>query len=390
MKTRISILGSTGSIGQQTADIVRALPDKFEITGLSARKNVKVLAQQIKEFKPQVASVYSDEELLQLKKLIGSGVKTDLVVGHDGLVNVATVDSATIVLVSLVGIVGLLPTLEAIKAKKTIALANKETLVAGGSLVIPEALKNNVQIIPVDSEHSAIFQCIASNPKKAVKNITITASGGPFRGWNRQDIANATKEQALKHPNWDMGPKVSIDSATLMNKTLEIIEAKWLFDIDYSNINVVIHPQSIVHSMVEFVDGSVIAQLGNPSMHLPIQYALCYPERVDSGLVEPLDLVKIGNLEFNKPDDQNFPCVTLAYKAGNIGGTSPVVLNASNEIAVNAYINDQISFYDIYDVVNSCIDNHQTVLNPSLEDILAADQWARDYAQKYLLLVKTK
>lgn len=386
MRKKVSILGSTGSIGQQTADIVRALPEKFEIVGLSAYKNIGVLAEQIKEFKPIIASVYSEEEAVKLKEFLGKSVKTEIVIGQAGLVDVATVESASIVVVALVGIVGLVPTLEAIKAKKTIALANKETLVAGGCLVIPEAKKHGVSIIPVDSEHSAIYQCIANNPQKSIKKIMITASGGPFRNWKKTDIFNAKTTEALKHPNWDMGPKVTIDSATLMNKTLEIIEAKWLFDIDYSCIEVVIHPQSIVHSLVEFVDGSVIAQLGNPSMHLPIQYALCYPERVDSGLVEALDLTKIGSLEFYPPDEERFPCYKLAYKAGAIGGTSPVVLNAANEVAVNAFIKEQINFYDIYNIVNSCIDNHSSINNPNLEEILKADEWAREFTNEQLLL----
>lgn len=386
VRKKVSILGSTGSIGQQTADIVRALPDKFEIVGLSARKNIEVLADQINEFNPLVASVYSEEEAGKLKELLAKSVKTEIAVGQDGLVNVATIESANIVVVALVGIVGLVPTLEAIKAKKTIALANKETLVAGGSLVIPEAKKQGVSIIPVDSEHSAIYQCIANNPKKSIKKIMITASGGPFRSWKKTDIFNARTSEALKHPNWDMGPKVTIDSATLMNKTLEIIEAKWLFDIDYSDIEVIIHPQSIVHSLVEFVDGSVIAQLGNPSMHLPIQYALCYPERTDSGLVEALDLAKISNLEFYPPDGERFPCYKLAYKAGGIGGTSPVVLNAANEVAVNAFIQEQINFYDIYNIVNSCIDKHSSITNPTLDEIFTADKWAREFTKEQLLI----
>lgn len=379
MVKKISILGSTGSIGSQTLDVIRCYPDKFKVVALSAKKNIEVLAQQIEEFRPLLVSVDSEENALKLKKLINTSINTEILAGQDSLNDVATIDAADMIVISVVGITGLIPTLSAIKAKKTIALANKETLVAGGCLVIAEAQKQGVSILPIDSEHSAIFQCISNNPLKSVRKIIITASGGPFRTWDKSSIESATKEQALVHPNWIMGPKVTIDSATLMNKCLEIIEARWLFDIDYENIEVLIHPQSIVHSMVEFVDGSVIAQMSNPTMHLPIQYALSYPERIETKLVPPLNLSAIGKLEFYPPDEDKFPCLSLAYRVGKLQATYPAVLNAVNEVAVNAYINSRIKFYNIYDIIKGCLATHKPVADPTLEDILAADKWAREY-----------
>lgn len=385
----ISILGSTGSIGKQTLDVVRSFSKDFQVAGLSAGKNIDLLARQIAEFKPRVVSVYSEEEANLLRKKLKGGFEPEIQIGPEGLNKVATIEAVSIVVIALVGITGLLPTLEAIRAKKTVALANKETLVAGGSLVIPEAKKHNVTILPIDSEHSAIFQCIANNPSKTIKKIIITASGGPFRTWEKDKINTASIDQALDHPNWDMGPKVTIDSATLMNKALEIIEARWLFDIKYKNIEVLIHPQSIIHSMVEFIDGSTIAQLSPPTMHLPIQYALCYPERKCSSLIEPLNLTRIKTLEFFPPDQDKFPCLNLAYKVGALQGTYPAVLNAANEVAVNAYIEGKIKFYDIYNIVNNCISHHETIDTPDLIDILAADEWARSFVEEQLLLTSS-
>lgn len=378
MAKKISILGSTGSIGTQTLNVVRSQPGRFIVRALAAGTNTNVLVSQINEFKPEVVSVESSavlEELLASKNLIYKDFKPCF--GPDGLVTCATYADVEIVVVAVVGITGLIPTIEAIKCKKNIALANKETLVAGGSLVVPLAKKYGVSIIPVDSEHSAILQCIAGSPNKNVNKILITASGGPFRTWTEDSIASATIDQALNHPNWSMGKKVTIDSATLMNKALEIIEARWLFDIDYDCIDVLIHPQSIVHSLVEFVDHSVMAQLGLPSMHLPIQYALTHPERLSSDLIRPLNLKDICKLEFFEPDTKKFPCLTLAYKAGKMGGTLPAVLNAANEIAVNAFIDGNIAFNDIFTVVNDCMENHNLVAAPDLNEILEADQWAR-------------
>lgn len=378
MAKKISILGSTGSIGTQTLDVVRSQADSFIVTALAAGNNIELLIEQINEFKPQVVSVALESQAANLKKHPHLTFKNfDLVSGNSGLIACATHTCADIVVVAVVGFTGLIPTLEAIKAGKNIALANKETLVAGGSLVMPLAKKHGITITPVDSEHSAILQCIASNNSRDIKKILITASGGPFRTWEGKDIKNASIEQALKHPNWSMGKKVTIDSATLMNKALEIIEARWLFDVDYDNIDVLIHPQSIVHSMVEFKDNSVIAQLGMPSMHLPIQYALTYPERLNTDLIQPLNLKDICQLEFFEPDTKKFPCLTLAYKAGKAGGTMPAVLNAANEIAVNAFIDGNIKFYDIYNLVNNCLEAHQPIETPELKQILEADKWAR-------------
>ena len=385
MAKKISLLGSTGSIGTQTLDVVRSLPEKFQVISLSAGKNVELLADQINEFKPAYASVCSKKDADRLQSLIDTN-KITIFTGSEGLKTLASLEEIDMAVIAVVGITGLLPTLEAIKAKKTVALANKETLVAGGSLVIPEAKKYGVEILPIDSEHSAIYQCIANNNEKSIKRILITASGGPFRTWEKDSISSASVDQALAHPNWNMGPKVTIDSATLMNKALEIIEARWLFDVKFEDIEVLIHPQSIVHSLVEFIDGSIIAQLSNPTMHLPIQYALCYPERLESNLVEPLNLSNIQKLEFYPPDEDKFPCLNLAYKVGNLQGTYPAVLNAANEVAVNAFIDSNITFYDVFNIVNSCINEHKSVANPTLEDILEADRWARNYVTEELLL----
>jgi 1-deoxy-D-xylulose-5-phosphate reductoisomerase len=376
VQKNITILGSTGSIGKQTLDIVRANKDKFRVIGLSAGKNIDLLLQQIHEFKPDYVSVLSENEK---KVLLSYQGLPDIKVycGEEGPRILAQTPETDMVVIAVVGIAGLIPTLDAIKANKTVALANKETLVAGGCLVMPEARKRNVNILPVDSEHSAIFQCLNSSSNKTVKRIIITASGGPFRTWEKDSIHNASFEQALKHPNWSMGQKVTIDSATLMNKALEIIEARWLFDLNYDQIEVLIHPQSIVHSMVEFVDGSVLAQMGHPTMHVPIQYALSYPDRIPSDLVKPLDLIKTSPLEFYEPDVQKFPALDLAYHAGKADGTYPAVMNAANEVAVKAYITSKISFYDIYKLVKECMNDHQNILNPTLENILEADRWAR-------------
>ena len=385
MQKKISILGSTGSIGKQTLDIVRENIDRFKVVALSAGKNIELLSEQIQEFKPEIATVQSSKDREKLKKILPKSTKIDILIGNDGLCEIAKYYKTNIVIVAVVGIVGLLPTLEAIKAKKIIALANKETLVAGGKIVMEEAKKYNVNIIPVDSEHSAIFQCIANNNCSSIKKIIITASGGPFRTWDKNKINSAPINSALAHPNWDMGPKVTIDSATLMNKTLEVIEAKWLFDIDFSKIEVLIHPQSIVHSMVEFIDGSVIAQLSNPTMHLPIQYALSYPDRLNSCLVQTLNLPQIGKLEFYPPDNEKFPALKFISKIEKSMGTTPTVINAANEVAINLYLNGVIKFYDIYKIIDNCLENHNNISNPTLEDILESDSWARSYVHNNLV-----
>ncbi len=384
MFKRLSILGSTGSIGRQTLEIVKANPDHFECRALAAGRNVDLLAEQIKQFKPGYVSVYSEKEARKLESIIGKNLHCEILTGEEGLKTLASLAEVDIVMIAVVGIAGLIPTLEAIKSKKTVALANKETLVAGGSIVIPEARKNNVKILPVDSEHSAIFQCIQDKQATEVNKIIITASGGPFRTWSKEKIKQATVEQALNHPNWNMGPKVTIDSSTLMNKALEIIEARWLFELDYSRIEVLIHPQSIVHSLVEFIDGSVLAQLGNPSMLVPIQYALSYPKRLESKLVKPLDLASLTNLEFAVADLERFPALKLAYEAGKKDGTYPVTMNAANEVAVNAFIKRKIQFNDILQIVEKCLERHTPVYNPALVDILDADRWARIFTEELL------
>lgn len=388
MVKNITILGSTGSIGCQTLDVIRCNKDKFAVEVLTARKNMVLLAEQIIEFKPKIVSVDGDAERQELLQILGNTFKGEVLTGQEGLKQVAAYGNSDIVLVAVVGVAGLMPTLEAIKAGKTIALANKETLVSGGSIVMPAAEKNNVQILPVDSEHSAIFQCLAGNKAKNVRRLILTASGGPFRTWPRAKIETAKVSEALQHPNWSMGKKVSIDSATMMNKALEVIEARWLFDIDYKAIEVLIHPQSIVHSMVEFVDQSTIAQLSSPSMHLPIQYALSYPDRYDCNLMKPLDLCALSRLEFFPPDNEKFPALTIAIEAAQKGSIYPTVLNAANEIAVNAYIKGQIAFYDIYKAVLTTLEACETVATVSLEDIIHYDQWARTYTKQNILSVR--
>lgn len=373
----ICILGSTGSIGTQALDIIRSHPSRFKVTALSARNNIELLCKQVEEFHPEVVSVDNEGLAQKLKSCIPASIKTEVLFGVEGLKDITKLKNTDIVLVAVVGISGLLPTIEAIKAGKTIALANKETLVTGGSLVMPLAKQHNVKIIPVDSEHSAIFQCISNNSFKAIRKIMLTASGGPFRTWDKEQIKQATTNQALTHPNWNMGPKVTIDSATLMNKILEIIEARWLFDKSLEDIEIIIHPQSIIHSMVEFIDGSVIAQMSNPTMHLPIQYALSFPERINNDLVSPLDLIGLGSLEFYKPDKEKFPCLNFALNHSQLSGTYPVVLNAANEIAVNAYIEGKIKFYEIYSIIKECMNLHTPIENPTLEDILSIDDWTR-------------
>lgn len=370
MKKKISILGSTGSIGKQTLDVVRANPDKFEVVAISANKSVETLICQINEFSPKYVCVYDEYSYLKLKSMINKDVK--ILCGMDGLKTIASLEEIDILLTAIVGMIGLLPTLEAIKHKKDIALANKETLVCAGELVMSEAKKYGVNILPVDSEHSAIFQALNGENKKEIEKIILTASGGPFRGMKKEDLINVTKNEALKHPNWSMGQKISIDSSTLMNKGLEVIEAKWLFDVDYSKIDVLVHPQSIIHSMVEFVDTSVIAQLGCPDMKLPIQYALTYPQRIDANF-ERLNLSKIRNLTFENPDTKTFPCLSLAYETLKLGKTYSLVLNSANEVLVDEFLKDNIKFYDIPKYIEKCLEKHEGIYNASLDEILEID-----------------
>ena len=370
---RISILGSTGSIGTQTLDVIRKNKDKFELVAISANKNINLLLEQIYEFNPKHVAVYDTDSYLKLKDIL-DGKNIEILCGMEGLKTISSLDEIDVLLTAIVGMIGLEPTLEAIKHKKDIALANKETLVCAGKLVMEEARKNNVNILPVDSEHSAIFQALNGENKKDIEKIILTASGGPFRGRKKSELINVTKKQALKHPNWSMGQKISIDSSTLMNKGLEVIEAKWLFDVD--NIDVLVHPQSIIHSMIEFIDSSVIAQLGCPDMKLPIQYALTYPERIQSDF-ERFNLSKIGSLTFENPDIETFPCLKLAYDSLKMGGTYSAVLNSANEVLVNKFLEEKIKFYDIPYYIERCLENHNSIENPTLEEILEIDKVTR-------------
>lgn len=356
---KVSILGATGSIGTQTLDIIRRSNGNFKVCGVSANKNYHGLINIINEFKPEYAVLMdkracsSLEEYCRLEKL-----KTKVMCGVDGLSKIASLDDVDIVVTSVVGMIGLIPTIEAIRADKTIALANKETLVAGGSIVKEELQKHNSKIIPVDSEHGAIFQCLRGNEDQTVSRIILTASGGPFRGRKREQLSGVTVDQALNHPNWKMGKKLTVDSATLMNKGLEVIEAHWLFEMPYENIDVVVHPESIIHSMVEYVDGSVMAQLGSTDMRLPIQYAMNYPARREA-VVEKLDFYNLKKLTFEKPDMDTFRPLRLAYEAGRSGGTSPAILNCANEAAVSLFLHKKIDFLSIMDVLEDCMNKFE-------------------------------
>lgn len=375
----ISLLGSTGSIGTQTLDIAAQNPDKFRIVGLAAGRNVELLAQQVRQFRPQIVAVCEGEKLAQLKAAIADLTPQPIVLaGETGIVEVAQFDRADVVVTGIVGCAGLLPTIAAIKAGKDIALANKETLIAGGPVVLPLIEQYGVKLLPADSEHSAIFQCLQGVPASGLRRILLTASGGAFRDLPVEKLAHVTVVDALKHPNWTMGRKITIDSATLMNKGLEVIEAHYLFGVDYNQIDIVIHPQSIIHSLIELQDTSVLAQLGWADMRLPLLYALSYPERISTNW-EPLDLVKIGSLTFREPDHDKYPCMELAYAAGRAGGCLPAVLNAANEQAVALFLDEQIRFLDIPRLIEQTCDRYhaQNHPNPTLDDIIAADQWAR-------------
>lgn len=380
---KISILGSTGSIGTQTLDVIRENPNEFEAVAISANSNVKMILEQIEEFKPKYAVMYEEGKVEELKKLIKKDSKTEILSGMEGLKKIASLDEVDIVLTAVVGMIGLVPTMCAIENKKDIALANKETLVTAGELVMNAAKENKVKILPVDSEHSAVFQSLNGENKRDVEKIILTASGGPFRGKKREDLLNITKNEALKHPNWDMGRKISIDSSTLMNKGLEVIEAKWLFDVKAEDIDVVVHPQSIVHSMVQYRDSSVIAQLGCPDMRLPIQYALTYPDRMETNF-ERLDFRKASELTFEEPDLETFPCLKLAYECLEKGGTYCTVLNAANEVLVNEFLDDKIGFYDIPKYIKIVLDEHESIENASLEEILKIDLETRENVKKLL------
>lgn len=378
---KISILGSTGSIGTQTLEIVRENSD-LQVEALVAKSNIELLEEQVREFKPKLVCVYDDEKAKVLKDNI-KDLNIEVVSGMDGMIECATIESAEIVVTAVVGMIGILPTIEAIKSGKDIALANKETLVTAGHIIIPLAKENNVKIYPVDSEHSAIFQSINGEDKKEIKKIILTASGGPFRGKKIEDLQNIRPEDALKHPNWSMGRKITIDSATMVNKGLEVIEAKWLFDVDFDKIQVVVHPQSIIHSMVEYVDGAVMAQLGMPDMKLPIQYALYYPNRRVMNN-NKLDFYKLGSISFEEPDMDTFSGLKLAYEVGRTGGSLPTVYNAANEKTVELFLNNKIKFLDIYKIIEKCVDKHSVINNPSIEEILEVERKTYDYIKELL------
>ena len=379
MVKSVSILGSTGSIGRQTLDIVDNL--KIPVAALTAGTNVERMAQQCHTYRPKLAVMATEEAAVQLQTAI-FGLPIRVSWGEEGLIEAATISDADCVITAVVGMVGLKPTLAAISAGKRIGLANKETLVCAGELVMAEAKRFNAEIVPVDSEHSAIFQCLMGNRRKEeIKRIILTCSGGPFFGMDREKLKTVTKADALRHPNWKMGPKITIDCATLMNKGLEVIEAMRLYDLPLEQVDVVIHRQSIVHSMVEFIDGAVMAQMGAPDMRLPIQLAMTYPER-QACPVDALDLLTCGDLTFAKPDMDAFPCLALARKCAKQGGTACPAMNGANEEAVAMYLRDEIGFYDIYDLVSKAVDAVPFIQNPTLEQILKTDQLAREAVRR--------
>lgn len=375
---RIAILGSTGSIGVNCLQVIQRYPERFRVVALAAGRNVALLAEQVIQFKPEIVSVMDKDGEIQLKELL-KGYDVEILCGEQGHVRIATMPAVDMLVSAVVGVVGLRPAIEAVKCGKDIALANKETLVAAGRIIMDMAKKHGSVILPIDSEHSAIFQCLHARDRAEIRKIILTASGGPFR--HRKDLESIVPFDALQHPTWNMGAKITIDSATLMNKGLEVIEAHYLFGIPTEDIQVVVHPQSIIHSMVEFVDGSVMAQLSVPDMKSPIAYALSYPERLE-GVIERLNLSSIGILSFEEPDLERFPCLQLAYDALDFGGTMPAVLNAANEVAVHRFLARKIGFIDIPGIIKQVMDRHKVIPDPSLDDIFAVTEWARDMAGK--------
>jgi 1-deoxy-D-xylulose-5-phosphate reductoisomerase len=377
----LSILGSTGSIGRNTLSIVKMFPERFAVSALAAKENVALLAEQIVQFSPEIAVVFDEQRAVELKKRLPASSHVEILYGEEGYQAAAT--SGDMVVTAVVGAAGLLPTLAAIDAGRDIALANKETLVMAGEIVMKRAADKGIKILPVDSEHSAIFQCLAGQRREDMDKILLTASGGPFLNRPKHEFADIKPEDALRHPTWQMGKKITIDSATLMNKGLEVIEAKWLFNVSQDQIEVVVHPQSIIHSMVSYKDGSVIAQLGIPDMKGAIAYAVSWPERL--ALKQPVpDFANMTGLTFRKPDMDKFPCLKLAFKACEQGGTLPAVLNAANEVAVYAFLNHRISFPDLPAIIGKVMERHTVVTNPSLSDILEADKWARESVETHL------
>jgi len=378
----LALLGSTGSVGVNTLDLVRRFPDDFKVRGLVAGRNLKLLASQVKEFSPEWVSIREREQVPMLRRLLGNG-RTEIFWGEEGAVRIATSDGVDVVIAAIVGGAGLVPTFEAVRAGKEVALANKEALVMAGEIFVREAKKNGVRLLPVDSEHSAIFQCLQGGSREEVERLILTASGGPFLRTPLKELKHVTVRQALKHPNWKMGPKITVDSATMMNKGLEVVEARWLFDMPPSKVEVVIHPQSIVHSMVQYQDGSIIAQLGIPDMRIPIAYALSCPRRLKVDL-EPLELTEKGELNFLPVEKKRYPALRLAYEALETGGTMPTVLNAANEIAVEAFLSARIGFREIHRVIGTTMEAHSDGRPKGLKDILEVDGWARRTAAELI------
>ncbi len=379
MKKNIMVLGSTGSIGTQTLDVVRRNKD-INIVSLAAGGNIDLLEQQIIEFAPEAACVYQEDKVLELKKRLKGG-KTEILTGMDGMVACATVPSGDMVVASVVGMIGILPVIEAVKAKKDIAFANKETLVTAGHIIMPLVREMGVNMLPVDSEHAAVFQCLNGERHGDIRKIILTASGGPFRGKSLKDLENVSVEDALKHPNWSMGKKITVDSSTMVNKGLEVIEARWLFDVPFEQIEVVVQPQSIIHSMVEFMDGAVMAQLGTPDMRLPIQYALCYPERRER-IGEPLDFTRLTGITFEQPDLRTFRGLALAYEAGKAGGSMPTVFNAANEKAVSLFLQGKVPYLTMADMIEDAMDAHTVKANPDIDEILGIEREVCSYLDR--------
>jgi len=373
----VVLLGSTGSIGTSTIKVAADLPEQIRLVGLAAGNNLELLLEQTRQHRPEAVSITDPAKAAALRDAVGTSA--EVFSGSEGLLKLATLPGADIVLIAIVGTAGLQPALAAIRACKDIAVASKEILVMAGEIVMREAREHGVRVLAVDSEHSAIFQCLDGKPPASVRKLWLTASGGPFRQTPKEEFAQITVERALKHPSWVMGRKITIDSATLFNKGLEMIEARWLFDIEMARVSVVVHPQSVVHSMVEFVDGSMLAQLSTPDMCLPIQYALTYPDRAPSDRVQT-NLAKLGSLTFEEPDGERFPALALARMAGEQGGTTPAVLNAANEVAVEGFVNRRINFPQISETVRRTMERHKVMSHPNLEQILEADAWARTEA----------
>lgn len=387
MRKKIVILGSTGSIGQQTLEVVQKYSNEFEVVGLSGWENIRLLKEQISFFKPKIAVVKNEDTAKRLRKELNNPNNIKILWGTNGLIKISILEDIDITVVAIIGIASLIPTFEAVKRGKKVALASKEAMVAAGELLVKEAKTRNAKILPIDSEHSAILQCLKNEQKDCVEKIILTASGGALYNFTENALNNVSVEDALNHPTWKMGKKVTIDSATLMNKGLEVIEAKWFFDIPANKIEVVIHPQSYVHSMVQFIDGTILAQIGEHDMRIPIQYALFHPNRISNNFSR-LELTKVDQLTFKKPNFNKFPCIKLAYQALELGGTMPAVLNGANEIAVNAFLNNQIKFTAIPQIIQDTMKEHKINHNPDINDILDADCWAREKAVSFCVNLK--